>query len=150
MLLHYLFNEFKAACENHKATREDNMLILHVSRDMSAFFSNEKARQTQFIDILGRHGLPMFTGEILGTSCRTGIDLRSRNGFPYFIGELKHRDEMGSKGPEPVFQSAVYYTAHLKQTNLCQPEALNSRSPYPCLVLYLIGDGPCMLFESIY
>ena len=109
---------------------------------MSAFFSNEKARQTEFIEILGRHGFQMAPTEIVGTSYCTDVDMRC-NGFPYLIGELKH--EMGSKGAEPVLQSAVYYTSHLRQQ-----KCLNTCSPFPCLVLYLIGDGPCMLFEPIY
>jgi hypothetical protein len=141
-LLHPIFNEFKADCETHKPTREDNTLALELSNAMSAFFSNEKARQTEFIEILGRHGFQMAPTEIVGTSYCTDVDMRC-NGFPYLIGELK--DEMGSKGAEPVFRSAVYYTAHLRQQ-----KRLNPRSPFPCLVLYLIGDGPCMLFEFIY
>jgi hypothetical protein len=81
----------------------------------------------------------MAPAEIVGTSYCTDVDMR-RNGFPYLIGKLKD-----SKGAEPIFQSAVYYTAHLQQQ-----KCLNPRSPFPCLVLYLIGDGPCMLFEPIY
>ena len=118
------------------------MLALELSNAMSAFFSNEKARQTEFIEILGRHGFHMAPTEIVGTSYCTDVDMRC-NGFPYLIGELK--DEMGSKGAEPVFQSAVYYTAHLRQQ-----KCINPRSPFPCLVLYLIGNSLYMLFESIY
>jgi hypothetical protein len=141
-LLHPIFNEFKTDCETHKPTQEDNILALELSNAMSAFFSNEKARQTEFIEILARHHLHMTPSEIVGTSYCTDVDMRC-NGFSYLIGELKH--EMGSKGAEPVFQSAVYYTSYLKQQ-----KRLNPRSPFPCLVLYLIGDGPYMLFKSIY
>jgi hypothetical protein len=111
------------------------MLALELSNAMSAFFSNEKARQTEFIEILGRHHLHMAPAEVVGTSYCTDVDMRC-NGFPYLIGKLKH--EMGSKGAEPVFQSAVYYTSYLRQQ-----KGLNTRSSFPCLVLYLICDGPC-------
>ena len=141
-LLHPIFNEFKADCETHQPTREDNTLALELSHAMSFFFSDEEARQTEFIEILERHDLHLAPAEIVGTSYCTDGDMRC-NGFPYFIGELKH--EMGSEGAEPVFQSAMYYTSHLRQQ-----ERLNSHSPFPCLVLYLIGEGPCMLFESIH
>ena len=87
-------------------------MALELSNAMSAFFSNEKARQTEFIEVLARHHLPMAPAEIVGTSYCTDVDMRC-NGFSYLIGELKH--EMGSKGAEPVLQSAVYYTSHLRQ-----------------------------------
>jgi len=75
---------------------------------MSGFFKGEKARQTEFIRILGKHGIHITPAEIVGTLYCTDADMRC-NGFPYLIGELK--DEMGSKGAEPIFQSAVYYTS---------------------------------------
>lgn len=118
------------------------MLVLELSNAMSAFFSDEEARQIEFIEILVSHGFEMAPTEIVGTSYSTDVDMRC-NGFPYLIGELKH--EMGSTGTEPVFQSAVYYTAHLQQQ-----KSINPRSPFPCLVMYLIGNGPCMMFESVY
>jgi hypothetical protein len=135
-LLHPVFNEFRADCESYNPTKEDNKLVFELSVAMSGFFPNEKARQTEFIEILGRHGFHMAPAEIVGTLYRTDGDMRC-NGFPYFFAELKH--EMGSKGAEPVFQSAAYYTAHLRQQ-----KHLNPHSPFPCLVLYLIGGGPCI------
>jgi len=50
----------------------------------------------------------MAPAKIVGTSYCTDMDMRC-NVFSYLIGELKH--EMGSKGAEPIFQSAVYYTS---------------------------------------
>ena len=141
-LLHPIFNEFKADCEAHQSTREDNTLALELSSAMSSFFPDEKARQKVFIKVLERHGLFIIPAEIVGTKYRTDGDMRYK-GFPYFICELKH--EIGSKGAEPVFQSAVYYTSHLRQQ-----ERLSPHSPFPCLALYLVGEGPYTLFESIY
>ena len=54
------------------------------------------------------------TGEIVGTSYCTDMDMRSSNGFPYLMGELKLKHEMGLKGADHVFQSAMYYTARPK------------------------------------
>ena len=141
-LLHPIFNEFKADCEAHQSTREDNTLALELSSAMSSFFPDEKAHQKAFIKVLERHGLFIIPAEIMGTKYRTDGDMHYK-GFPYFICELKH--ELGSKGAEPVFQLAVYYTSHLRQQ-----ERLSPHSPFPRLTLYLIGEGPYILFESIY
>ena len=141
-LLHPIFNEFKADCEAHQLTREDNTLALELSSAMSSFFPDEKARQKEFIKVLERHGLFIIPAEIMGMKYQTDGDMHYK-WFPYFICELKH--EMGSKGAEPIFQSAVYYTSHLRQQ-----ERLSPHSPFPCLTLYLISKGPYILLESIY
>jgi hypothetical protein len=140
-LLHPVFNEFRADCESYDPTKEENKLALELSIAMSGFFENEKARQKKFIEILGSHDFHITAAEITGTKYRTDGDMRC-NGFPYFIAELK--DEVGAKGAEPVFQSATYYTSHLRQQ-----KRLNQHSPFPCLVLYLIGEVVCILFQSI-
>ena len=86
-LLHPIFNEFKADCEAHQSTREDNTLALELSSAMSSFFPDEKARQKAFIKVLERHGLFIIPAEIVGTKYRTDGDMRYK-GFPYFICEL--------------------------------------------------------------
>ena len=49
-------------------------------------------------------------------------------------------------GSEPLFQAAAYYTSFIKQKPL---KGLKIRSPFPCFVLYLIGECYCILPESI-
>jgi hypothetical protein len=133
-LLHPVFNEFIEDCQTHQPTQEDNALALELSSAMSGFFKGEKARQTQFIRILGKHGIHITPAEIVGTSYCTDGDMRL-NGYPYLIVEIKL--EMGSKGSEPVFQPAIYYVTHLRTQ-----EHLNPHFAYPCLVSYLIGMWP--------
>jgi hypothetical protein len=141
-LLHPIFNEFKEDCRTHQPTKEDNALSLDLSFAMSGFFDDEKARQTEFIRILGEHGIHIAPGEIVGTRLCTDGDARS-NGYPYFIVEIKW--EMGSKGAEPVFQPAIYFVAHLTGQKRFNPDFA-----YPCLVLYLIGTFPSYFRRAGY
>jgi hypothetical protein len=114
----------------NQPTRENNKLALKLSHAMALFYPDEDSRKTAFIEVLGKHHIHISTAEIVGTKYCTDGDMRC-NGFPCFLCELKHG--MGSKGAEPVFRSAMYYTSHLRQQ-----EHLDLHSPFPCLVLFLI------------
>jgi len=131
-LLHTVFNEFLEDCENYRPSKDDHLLALTLSHAMSDLYIDEKERQTAFIKVLGGHGIFLEPGEIVGTSFTTDGDLRTA-GFPRHIAELKW--EIGSKGAEPIFQGALYYTSHMRN----HIPLASVRSAFPCLGLYLAG-----------
>ncbi|KAK7455294.1 hypothetical protein VKT23_011167 [Stygiomarasmius scandens] len=130
-LLHPIFNEFIDDCEHYKPSNEDHSFALNLAHLMCGFFKNEKERQAAFIQICQENGLSFTPSKIVGTDFTTDGDMHC-NGFMYCLGDIKN--ETGSNAAEPIFQSACYYTAHLKNR-----QASNIHSTFPCLGLYVIG-----------
>jgi hypothetical protein len=135
-LLHPVFGQFVDDRQNHIPTKEDNDFVLSLSREMSKFYIDEKARATEFRKILMEHGIMLAASEIEGSLCRTDGDLRWK-GLCYVI--LEAKNELGGGGAEPLFEALLYY---LKSMRKRSEEEECPR--LPCLIIYLSG-GPVII-----
>jgi hypothetical protein len=133
-LLHPVFNEFIDDCNNYCLTKEDSKLVVKLSFKMACLHQLENICQTKFVLILDEYSLKLSDSHIGDSRCTTDSNICISEHLTLLV---KFKNEMGSKGAEPVFQSAIYYIRQLKYLEIWK--GLNIHSPYPCIVMYMIG-----------
>ncbi|KAI9450976.1 hypothetical protein F5148DRAFT_986718 [Russula earlei] len=141
-LLHPIFGQFVDDCQQHNPTREDNMFAFDLRAAMSQIWGKEDDRRDAFILIMRKHGIELGP-TVLSTkqgSYRTDADSQEQ-GYRYIIVEAKN--EIGSGGPEPLFQAIWYYQRSLEQIVDLERKEMRmlkyDDSSLPCLIIYLFG-----------
>lgn len=124
-----ILGQFKVDCEELEPAPKDHKFALDLSRAMSDFYHNEKARLKVFREILAKNDISLKTGKI--NSYETDGDIRGDN-IAYTI--LEGKVELGSGGVDPLFQAGWYYTSFVGEKMNNYPE-----SNFPCLIIYLAG-----------
>ncbi|KAI9463374.1 hypothetical protein F5148DRAFT_1313294 [Russula earlei] len=139
-LLHPIFGQFLDDCQQHNPTREDNMFASDLRAGMSQIWQKENERLIAFLSIMRSHGIELRPTTIRTKqgSYKTDADSQEQ-GCRYIIVEAKN--EIGSKGAEPLFQAIWYYQRSLEQIldNDEMPVSKYENSSLPCLIIYLFG-----------
>jgi hypothetical protein len=135
-LLHPILNEFNNDCETYHPRVEDYRFARDLSA-MSCFYTDELERRGRFLKICQDNGFKIDPDITPGPEYRTDGSIIS-NEWPCLIAELKN--EAGSTGAEPVFQTAAYYRAYLRGQGVGQ-SGENANITFPCIGLYVIGGS---------
>ncbi|KAI9434127.1 hypothetical protein F5148DRAFT_1154835 [Russula earlei] len=118
------------------------MFAFDLRAAMSQIWGKEDDRRDAFILIMRKHGIELGP-TVLSTkqgSYRTDADSQEQ-GYRYIIVEAKN--EIGSGGPEPLFQAIWYYQRSLEQIVDLERKEMRmlkyDDSSLPCFIIYLFA-----------
>jgi hypothetical protein len=86
---------------------------------MSNYYASEEERMSEFRDIMGHYGLAMDAGTIHGTDYRTDGHLRVDE---HLVLLVEGKNEIGSKGAEPIFQGLAHYSFMVGKLQKTRPK----------------------------
>ena len=130
-LLHPVFGKFIDDTENSIPTADDVLFLHAFVAVMRNIYDEEHKRKETVLNLFRKHGMdakPTMIGKFT-----TDGDL-SIGEFRLLIAEFKN--EVGSKGAEPFFQSILYY---LEATRSLASEYHNS--VLPCILVLIFGSS---------
>ncbi|KAM6501181.1 hypothetical protein JOM56_004195 [Amanita muscaria] len=138
MLLHPIFGQFIDDCENYKPTEKDNAFVLELSTAMSKFYLDEAKRADSVRQLFTEKYDIDFVQTVIEGITDGDIGRTNRRNLRFAIIDFKN--DVGSKGAEPLLQSIHYY---LESNRRRAPEMPSS--VLPCMILMVFGPYMCFV-----
>ena len=129
-LLHPIFGEYVDDADNCVPTPDDVQFLLAFVKAMANVYERESDRRKTILTIFDDHKIPI-KPTMIGDFTTDG-DLSIGN-YRFLIAEFKN--EIGSKGAEPFFQSILYF---LEATRKLATRHVNS--VLPCIIVLIFGS----------
>ncbi|KIL66082.1 hypothetical protein M378DRAFT_10374 [Amanita muscaria Koide BX008] len=134
-LLHPIFGQFIDDCEKYKPMEKDNAFVLELLTVMSKFYPDEAERADSVRQLFTeKYDIDFVQTVIEGIAYSTDGDIGRTNCRNLRFAIIDFKNDVGSKGAEPLLQSIHYY---LESNRRRAPEMPSS--VLPCMIIMIFG-----------